>query len=204
MTTGVLNQRQVTVRDVLFNAAPGDAPTALSARLDERGVYAAAETFLAGLSLAAKDELRTHIVELADQMLGADVVHLVVAGWRKQRELVQAAQATLASPEKMAFVDLSSQRITSTDNWTVDVVVDRAPVARFDFALTVVFEVEAIVAVLRAGKLVGLRGGKCDIGATLEANHRELISQHRPFDLGARVSFGPGIPLCRIPADADR
>jgi hypothetical protein len=106
-----------------------------------------------------------------------------------------AARRTLVVPGSEEVVDLVSHRIRSVHRPDVAVLVDGVRVAKIDFELKVVFEVGALVAVVRAGRLVALRGGRCDLDATLSAEGIPLAQQHKRFDLGARLPLGSGVEL---------
>jgi hypothetical protein len=194
MTTGAAAEPW-TVRSVLFGDA-GDDPTApLAGSLEAAGVGGAALRHLGGLSGAARREVDRQVAVVAGRLLDLDVVDLLVGGWRKHAALVAAARRTLAAPGGEEVVDLVSHRIRSTHRPDVAVLVDGVRVAKVDFELTVVFEVGALVAVVRAGRLVALRGGRCGLGATLTAEGVLLVRQHQRFDLGARLSLGAGVEL---------
>jgi hypothetical protein len=135
------------------------------------------------------------VAVVASGVLDLDVVDLVVGGWRKHAALVEAARRTLAVPGTEQVVDLASHRITSVHRPYLTVLVDDVQVAKVDFELTVVFDVKALVAVVRAGRLVALRGGQCEVAATFAAEGILLAQQRRQLDLNARLPLGAGIQL---------
>jgi hypothetical protein len=184
-----------TVRSVLFGGAGADPTAALARSMEGGGVGGAMLRHLGGLSSAARHEVNRQVAVVADGLLELDVVDLLVAGWRKHAALVTAARRTLAAPGGAEVVDLVSHRIRSLHRPDVAVLVDGVRVAKIDFELTVVFEIQALAAVVRTGRLVALRGGRCDLGAALAAEGILLVRQHRQFDLDARLALGAGIEL---------
>jgi hypothetical protein len=82
------------------------------------------------------------------------------------------------------------------------VLIDDVQVAKIDFELTVVFDIKALVAVVRAGRLVALSGGQCEVAATFAAAGVLLAQQRRRIDLSARLPLGVGIQLLTA-RDAD-
>jgi hypothetical protein len=196
MTTHLVTQ-PLTVRAVLFGSDE-HAEAALTHRLDRAGVRDATRRATDGLSRIAQQEMQSQITSIANQLLGADVVDLIAAGWRKHRELTIAARSTVAAPDKTLFVDLYSHRITSTHDWAIDVIVAEKPVASIDFTLTVAFDIEPILAIVRVGRLVGLRGAQCVVHAALDVQHDRIAEQRRQIDLNTLITFTPGIPLCQL------
>jgi hypothetical protein len=194
MTTGAAAEPW-TVRSVLFGEEGNDSTAALARSMEAGGVGGAVLHRLGGLSGAARHEVDRQVAVVADGLLDLDVVDLAVGGWRKHAALVAAARRTLAVPGSEEVVDLVSHRIRSVHRPDVAVLVDGVRVAKIDFELKVVFEIGALVAVVRAGRLVALRGGRCDLGATLTAEGILLAQQRKRFDLGARLSLGAGVEL---------
>jgi len=192
-----------TVRSVLFEGTGADPAAALARSMEAGGVGGAVLRHLGGLSGAARHEVNRQVAVVADGLLELDVVDLLVGGWRKHAALVAAARRTLAAPGGEEVVDLVSHRIRSVHRPDVAVLLDGVRVAKIDFELTVVFEIQALAAVVRAGRLVALRGGCCDLGATLAAERILLVQQHRQFDLDARLALGAGVALVEGPAPAE-
>ena len=187
----------LTVSGVLFNDNGPASVKALERSLDQAGVYRAAGHAVGVLSTVGREEIRSRLTEIAKDMLGARVGDTVFAGWQKKEELVGAAEATDGNPEKTVLVDLCSQRIMASDECSFDVVVDGTTVASFRFVVTLVFDIDAMLAIVRGGRLVGLRGGNCDIQAELAVNGRKLAEHRRQIELNKVIPLGSGIPLCR-------
>jgi hypothetical protein len=163
--------------------------------MDAGGVAAQVLRSVGGLSSAAQHEVRRQVAVVASGVLDLDLVDLVVGGWRKHAALVEAARRTLAVPGTKEVVDLASHRIRSVHQPYLTVLIDGVQVAKVDFELTVVFDVKALVAVVREGRLVALRGGLCEVAATLAAEGVLLVQQRRQLDLNARLPLGVGIQL---------
>jgi hypothetical protein len=199
MTTHLVTQH-LTVRAVLFGGTKEEAAAALTQRLDRAGVREASRRASEGLSRIAQREVQSQITSIANLVLGSDVVDLIAAGWRKHRELTIAAKSTVAAPDKTVLVDLYSHRITSAHDWTIDIIVANTPVTSIDFTLTVAFDIEPVLAIVRGGRLVGLRGGQCFVDADLDVQHNRVAEQRRQIDLRALISFTPGMPLCQLQA----
>jgi hypothetical protein len=81
--------------------------------------------------------------------------------------LVGAARRTLAEPGDTELVDLIAHQITSTQQPSVSVLVDGHQVATLRLSLSIEFDISAVVAGIRAGLLVAIHTGHCDVVVTL-------------------------------------
>ena len=77
-----------------------------------------------------------------------------------------------------------------------------------DVVVAVTFDIDIAQALVRASRLVGLRGGRCEIIVRLQVQTRickratdndapYVIEKRQTLDLGARLRCGSGIPLLR-------
>lgn len=189
--------RPLTVSGVLFADDDPASTRALERSLDRAGIYGAARQAADVLSKVGRDEIRSHLTEAAKDLLGARVVDAIFAGWQKKDELVEAAEATASDPEKSVLVDLCSQRIETSDECTLDLVMDGWTVGSFRFVVTLTFDIDAMLAIVRGGRLVGLRAGACDVAASLAVNDQQVAEHRQRIELNKVVSLGIGLPLCR-------
>jgi hypothetical protein len=194
MTTSV-TVTPLTLRTVLFGGWGIDPVAALAQSMETAGVSGKALGGVEGLSVAAQREVGRQMATVAATALDVDVIDLVVGGWRAHSRLVSAAKRTLATADSEEIVDLVSHRIRSVHRPYVAVLVDGVQVARLDFEVTVLFDIKALVGVIRAGRLVALRGGQCEIMATLAAEGIPLAQQRMPLDLSIRLPLRTGIQL---------
>jgi hypothetical protein len=187
-----------TTTDLLFG--PGaDASEALAkqilpanANLDHALKHLPQPTRDAAVHEAATD---------AAALLDADLLGLLVAGWRAHHELADAARRTLAVSGSTELVDLIKHQITTTQQPSVSVLVDGDQIATLRFALSVVFDISTVVAAIKAGLLTAIHAGTCDITATLNFQGTDMITTHTRLDLPGLVKLGTGIRL--LPDDSD-
>jgi hypothetical protein len=184
----------LTVRSALFGGDQDIAAKSLAGRLDRDGLYRSVHVAVAGAGQVARDEIDSELTRLADEMLGMRAVDLITAGWRKHAELVEAANETIADPDKTMFVNLASHRVISRHTWTINVVI-AAPVISIVFVLAVTFDIDALLAVVRAGRIIGIRGGRCTMRAALTAQEQKLADQSVQFDIDSQLVLDPGINL---------
>ena len=128
-------------------------------------------------------------------LLDADLIGLLVAGWRAHHDLTTAARHTLAAPGRTELVDLATHEITTTQEPSVTVLVDGHRVATLQLGLSVVFDVSALGARIRAGRLAGLYSGRCDITATLAIQGTDIITRSAHLKLPGVIPVSPAIRL---------
>jgi hypothetical protein len=181
-----------------------DPVPALAQSMDTAGVSRTALGAVPGLSVAAQRELRSRLATVAVAALDLDVLDVLLAGWRTHARLVAAANRTLASTGGEEVVNLVAHRLQSIHRPYVVVAVDGVQVARLDLEVIVIVDIKALVGVLRAGRLVSLRGGQGQVTATLAAEGIQLAEGRLPLDLSVSLPLGSGIPLAASQADRPR
>lgn len=186
----------VTARVFLLgDATESDTVDALGRSLEHRGVARSLLTGLRTLSGSAYHAVDREIAAAASGLLDLDLGDLLVAGWRKYSALIAAAERTVAYPGSEEVVVLATHRVTSTHRPYVDVLIDGAKIATLDFELTITFDLNAALAVVRDGALVALCPAECEVTATLALEHAELLQRQACLDLVPLVPVRPAIPL---------
>ena len=135
----------------------------------------------------------------AARLLDVRLDALLLSGWRLHRDLVGAARRTLASPGSTEVVDLIRHQVTAAQEPSVAVLVDGHQVASIQLGLTVEFDISALVAGIKAGLLVAIHAGSCDITARLAIQGVEVQDGSTHLDLPAVLTVSPGIRL--LPAE---
>ncbi len=140
---------------------------------------------------SAAAELRGAVVNLLGLRLG----DVLVAAWRAHHALVTAARATIDNPLATELVQLATHRITSSHRPYVDITVNGAKLVTLHFELSLVFDVDSLLATVRRGRLVALGGGRCMVTGSLACEGMDLASRHAVLDPVIMVKIGDGIPL---------
>lgn len=125
---------------------------------------------------------------------------LLLSGWRIHHDLTGAARRTLAAPGSTELVDLFRHQVTANQGPSVAVLVDGRQVATIQLGLTVEFDISALVAGIKAGLLVAVHAGSCDVTATLAIQGTVVQTASTHLDLPAALAVSPGIRL--LPAEA--
>jgi hypothetical protein len=199
----------LTLDTILFGGWGADPVTSLSRSMDAAGVSGRLLGAIGGVSPPARREVVRQVATVALKTLDLDVIDLVAGGWQAHARLVAAARRTLAVPGSEEVVDLVSHRIRSVHRPYVSILLDGAQVARLDLEATVVFDIKALVGVVRAGRLVEFQGGQGELSALLAAEGVQLAHRQQPIDLHVALSLRIGIQLVtsdtsRVHAPADR
>jgi hypothetical protein len=183
-----------TILDLLF--PPGEyGPRAVVPELlspgATRDLNRALENVPATLRAAAVRET----IGAANGLLDVGLIDFLVSGWRKHREVIAAARRTVAVPGSIELVDLATHQITATQRPAVNLLVDNNRVATVELGLSVVFDISALVAGIRGGRLVAVHSGRCDVTATLAIQDTEVISRRVHLQLPGIIPLGRGIGL---------
>jgi len=140
---------------------------------------------------AAVREARAAVTGLLDVSL----IGVLVSAWRTHEDLTSAARRTLAVPGTTELVPLAEHQITSVMHPYVTVFVDGYQVTTIHLDLSLLFDVQAVLAGIRDGQLVALHSGHCDVTATLAIEKTEVASKQVRFTLPGVVPLNPGIRL---------
>ena len=143
---------------------------------------------------AAVDQVTTTAAGLLDINL-ADVV---ATGWQKHADLTAAARRTLAVPGSTDLVDLASHRISTAQEPYVTILVDGRRVATVRFGISLAFEISALLAEIKAGRLVALHSGRCMVTGTLAIQDINVVTRQARIDLPGIIALRGGIRLLPV------
>jgi hypothetical protein len=73
--------------------------------------------------------------------------------------------------------------------------VDGRQVATIEFGLSVDFDISALVAGIKAGLLIAVNAGSCDVTATLAIQGADVLTASSHLDLPAVMRVSPGRAL---------
>jgi hypothetical protein len=182
--------RSPTTLDLLFG--PGaDAPVTLA-----RAVMSADGALpLTSLPAVTREAAVREAATVAAGLLHVDLIGVLVAGWREHRDIISAAQRTLARPGSIELVSLVTHQVTVTRDPSVSVLVDGGQVATLRLGLSIVSDVHALLAEISGGYLVKLHSGRCDMTATLAVQGTDLLARRAHLELRGIVSVGRGIRI---------
>ncbi len=147
----------------------------------------------------AREAASRQVSTTAAGLLDVNLADVLVAAWRKHKDLTAAARRTLAAPGSTELVDLASHRVTATQEPYISILVDGHRVAAIRFELSLVFDVSALLAEIHAGRLAALHSGRCGVTGALAVQGIEAVSRQAHLDLPGIIPLRQGIRL--LPAD---
>jgi len=143
---------------------------------------------------AAAREVRTAAAEVLD----INLIDVLLRGWREYADLTSAARRTLAAPGATELVSLASHRVKMSQQPSVALLVDGRQVANLHLGLSLVFEVKAMLARVRAGRMAAVLSGSCDVTATLAIDDIYVASKQGHLELPGEAVLTK--PLRLLPA----
>ena len=183
-----------TVLDLLFT--PGeDSPQAVVPELLSPGATGDLGRALENVPATLREAAVRETTNAAKALLDVDLASFLVSGWQKHREMIAAARRTVAAPGSIELVDLATHQITATQRPAVNLLVDNHRVATVELGLSVVFDISALVAGIRGGRLVAVHSGRFDVTATLAIQDTKVISRQVHLELPGIIPLGRGIRL---------
>lgn len=188
----------LTVRDLLLGPEER-APEALADSLRAHGAVTGLLPGVHGLTGAADRAVGHELAAVVNGFLDLDLVSLVASGWSKYRALQEAARRTRRSPGSEEVVALATHSVTSAHHPSVDLFVDGARAATVGVDLSVLFRITGLVAVVRDGRLVAARSGRCAVEAKLAVRNVVVASHEGRLDLPAALRLREPVEL--LPGD---
>lgn len=172
-----------------------NAATALAGAISSEQVARTVHPVLRDLPAAARNTAIREAGAVGAELLDLDLGGLVVAGWRKYAALTQAARRTLDTPGREEIVNVVTHRISVASQPNVELLVNEVRAALINMDVRLEFEVTALTAVIRSGRLVALGSGRCETTASVAVEDVEVATRTAEFDLRLLVAVGDGIPL---------
>jgi hypothetical protein len=194
MTAAVSLDEPLSVRRFLGD---DESLAALARARSEQGFGRIVTRVLQQATDSARSAVGAEVMRSMDGLLDLDLGRMLLAGWRKYRRLIEAAEQTRTAPGTSAVVSLAEHTVTSTHRPRVDLLVREKRVASVHLELAVRFTVRGVAATVREGRLVSLTGGAAEIGAQLSIEDHEVGRRTRRLDLPLVVRLGDGVPLRR-------
>ena len=157
---------------------------------------------LGGVAPSVRAATAREITAAVTSSLNVNPVDVLVSGWCTYQRLTDAAYGTLATRDSTELLPVADHQITETLNPSVTVLVDRCPVATLQLSISVVCEVQGMVAKISAGRLMAIESGRCYLTVALAIADMEITSRPARFDLPGVVPLGRGLRLLpeRYPA----
>lgn len=182
----------VSAAEMLFGSS-ANAPEALTRHIlsngDDLG-YA-----LKQLTRKARHAAVREAAVAAAGLLKVDLLGVLVSGWREHKEIIAAARRTLTMLSSRELVSLPPHRIATAQQPSVGILIDGKRVASLRLGLSIIFDVEALVAGITSGRLSVVHAGRCAAGVTLTVHDMETLTKRAHLELPGAFPLGTGIRL---------
>jgi hypothetical protein len=197
MTAETLPAHGLSIRTFLLGGEQGDQDdlSALQAELSRHGILKSGGEALVRLTGDAGQVVEKELAAVTANLAELDLGDVLLSGWRKYRQIREAAEATLAAPGSEELVQLGSHRITGSYEPTIDLLIDRVIIHTFQITIELVLDVDAVVLVIQRGRLTDLRSGDLGIDCTLTVDDAKLLHKEGRLELLPLLHLGAGIPL---------
>ncbi|HWN33410.1 MAG TPA: hypothetical protein VNP03_11725 [Pseudonocardia sp.] len=190
----------VTLASVLGDGEAGQAAQVLQRGLTriDAGTQALQRDARCGpVAFRLADE---RVAEALGDRLTADVGGLLLQGWLKHRELVDAATRTRDVPGRPEDVILVTHEVSYLHKFPVEVWVNGGLVVTLDFQLALALELSGVVAVVDRGRLVALRSGDVLATARVTLWDQDVANGKRELFAGVLLPLREGFPLVSLPS----
>jgi hypothetical protein len=175
-----------------------ETPAAVAERLRSADIGTDIRGALDSLPPVTREAAVDQVTKAAAGLLDINLADVVAAGWQKHADLTAAARRTLAAPGSTDLVDLASHRISTAQEPYVTILVDGHRVATVRFGVSLAFEISALLAEIKAGRLVALHSGRCVVTGTLAIQDVNVITRQAHIDLPGIIALRGGIRLLPV------
>jgi hypothetical protein len=175
-----------------------ETPGAVAERLRSADIGTDIRGALDSLPPLTREAAVGRVTKAAAGLLDVNLADVVAAGWQKHADLTAAARRTLAAPGSTDLVDLASHRVSTAQEPYVTILVDGHRVATVRFGVSLAFEISALLAEIKAGRLVALHSGRCVVTGTLAIQDVNVITRQADIDLPGIIALRGGIRLLPV------
>jgi hypothetical protein len=184
----------LTAADLLFGSSAG-APEALARRISSAGRAQSLGRALERLPRVTREAAIREAAAAAAALLKVDLIDVLVAGWRDQRDITAAARRTLVTPASKELVGLAPHRVTTIQQPSVSILIDGRRVHTLQLGLSIIFDVTGLVAGVAMGRLAGIHSGRCEIGVALTVHEIEVLTKRSHLELPGVLALKSGVRL---------
>ena len=172
MTTPAL-----TVRDLFLSTGRGE----LSARLPLPAVPPGLSHLLTGFEWNG-------LAERVGDLLEINVVEVLLAGWKKHKEVRAQLRVTAADPSRTVMVYIGHHTLDSTHKPSIELRSYGRRLVELSFPIDLTFEIEAVELTLRAGAVTQIRSGEVKVRGTVKLENAVLLERAlAPIRLPGRI-----------------
>ncbi len=102
---------------------------------------------------------------------------------------------TLDEPGNAELVELIGHQVTFQHQPVIKLVINGKQIASMQLLMSLVLDIQALTATVRAGRLTALQTGRCDATGSISIDGRTIASRTGPVTLPVSIPLGHGILL---------
>jgi hypothetical protein len=181
-----------------------DVVAGLRGKVSDPSISEALEGRLGAVGGMAVRAIQQNLPAVIADFVNLDLGTVVLAAWRKHRDLVEAARVTLdpASGSQQVPVPLATHDIVLTQRPSVDALLAGQVLLTLRLELTVTITVIGAEAVVRRGALTEVRGGALEVKVAFSGQGIDLGRVTRSIEARLLLPLGHGVPLT-VPSQRD-
>jgi hypothetical protein len=142
------------------------------------------------------DGRAARLMDLLAATMAIPVPDMLMASWRKYREVLAYADPKLHPPGKTEEIPLVDQAFDWAWTPAIDVLIEERPFMTFDFRVTLELKLAGGILVIRDGRVLAIGSGECAATGAVFLEDRRLIEKKLPKRaIPGRIDLGAGIPI---------
>jgi hypothetical protein len=132
------------------------------------------------------------VVKKFDESLDLDLSNVLVAAWRKVKEILAVLSESKEVPGKVFNVDLVEHTITAEQHPYIEVRIERyARAKRIKFTVILSLTLKAFSLQIKEGEIREIKTGSCNFAGTLKFGKITLAKpKSKPIKLPGSIRFG--------------
>ncbi len=113
---------------------------------------------------AAMPDLAEKVCELLDIKLP----NILVAAWKKAKELQTVLEKSKATPDEVVYLELAEHTINSDHKPSLDVRIKGATIKKIELGVQLGFKLRGFVLKVQNGSIIEMQTGQCEVKGTIK------------------------------------
>ncbi len=140
----------------------------------------------------------SEIVNKIGDVLDIRMTDILVAAWRKYREIRKYSDSAAYPPGETFLVPLAEHTVRSVHHPGIEILVDEHPVATVELEIEIALRLEGAILRISDGRIKGITTGSCTGKGIIKCEGFTLLERKsEPYRLPGTIDLGEGIPIGR-------
>ena len=167
----------------------------IASALETSGVADLVRGQLRGFTQATRSQAVNEVERITAELTDLNLLQVIIDALSTYHELREAGRRTINEPDSEELVELIEHQVTFQNEPSIKVVVDGKQIASLHMLFSLVFEIQALTATVRAGRLTVLQIGRCDATGSVGIEGRPIAHRQAQVKLPVSIPLGAGLPL---------